>query len=108
MTFPDWPADGDPTVTADIVKMMRDDVAGGTTHSFSIRARDDYGFVGLCDLSEVKTGRAGIGFMLAPAPERLEVRRAGPGMVAFGPPSGALIALSPGDSCDIEPPNPDT
>ena len=55
---------GDPTVTADIVKMMRDDVAGGTTHSFSIRTRDDYGFVGLCDLSEVKTGRAGVGFTL--------------------------------------------
>src|SRR5262245_49151740 len=77
------------------------DAADRTARYFSIRARDDYGFADLCDLSEVKKRLCRDWFTAAIGQPR-------PVMSAFGPQSGPLIALSRGAWCDIEPPIPDT
>jgi ribosomal-protein-alanine N-acetyltransferase len=66
MAYWDVPEIDDPDVVAEIVKAQVGNMAIGSAMHWSIRAIDDGGFVGSCDLSEIdrRHKRAEAGFML--------------------------------------------
>ena len=65
MAFWDGPPDTDPSQTAEVIKLLLQDVHKGTAFYWSARLRSDGSLVGVCDLSEIQHGQsAGIGFML--------------------------------------------
>ena len=65
MTYWDWPADSDRSVTRTLVVGMRQEASDGRAKYWTLRLRSDRTFVGLCDLSELRPeDSADLGFML--------------------------------------------
>jgi len=65
MAFWDGPPDTTPSETAAIVELLLADVRLGTAQYWCARLQHDAGFVGICDLSEIRDGEsADIGFMI--------------------------------------------
>jgi hypothetical protein len=65
MEFWDAPPDATWSETLAAVDLFRSDVYSGAATYWTIRRRGDESFVGVCDLSEIRSGEsADIGFML--------------------------------------------
>ena len=65
MEFWDAPPDATWSDTLAVVDLFLSDVRSGTAKYWAIRRRGDESFVGVCDLSEIRSGEsADIGFML--------------------------------------------
>jgi RimJ/RimL family protein N-acetyltransferase len=65
MAFWDWPADSNAEMTRSLVAGMIQQASAGRAMYWTLRLRVDGTFVGLCDLSDLQTDSADIGFMLA-------------------------------------------
>jgi len=65
MEFWDAPPDATLCDTLSVVDLFLSDVSSGAAEYWTIRRRGDESFVGVCDLSEIRSGgSADIGFML--------------------------------------------